>query len=161
MQQARQYVTSAIVYIEMEVETRFVLLSRLGTTEPGDFAFWLRLEPSENGQFQTFNACAKFAHKRTLASSEVGVLKALYPELPIQIVRHNIEAQLLSAPKIKSGGPFLNVESKFHKVDSGIWFKVISLIITNYFRLIIYISTIIFTAAINQDHLWWLLISKI
>ena len=39
MQRGRQYVTSAIVYIEMEVETRFVLLSRLSTTQPGDFAF--------------------------------------------------------------------------------------------------------------------------
>ena len=39
MQRVRQYVTSDIVYIEMEVKTRFVLLSRLGTTEPGDFAF--------------------------------------------------------------------------------------------------------------------------
>ena len=39
MQRVRQYVTSAIVYIEMEVKRRFVLLSRLGTTEPGDFAF--------------------------------------------------------------------------------------------------------------------------
>ena len=39
MQRVRQYVISDIVYIEMEVKTRFVLLSRLGTTEPGDFAF--------------------------------------------------------------------------------------------------------------------------
>ena len=39
MQRVRQYVTSDIVYIEMEVKTRFVLLSRLGTTEPSDFAF--------------------------------------------------------------------------------------------------------------------------
>ena len=39
MQRVRQYVTSDIVYIEMEVKTRFVLLSRLGATEPGDFAF--------------------------------------------------------------------------------------------------------------------------
>ena len=39
MQRVRQYVTSDIVYIEMEVKTRFVLLSRLGTIEPGDFAF--------------------------------------------------------------------------------------------------------------------------
>ena len=39
VQRVRQYVTSDIVYIEMEVKTRFVLLSRLGATEPGDFAF--------------------------------------------------------------------------------------------------------------------------
>ena len=39
MQRVRQYGTSVIIYIEMEVKTRFVLLSRLGTTEPGDFAF--------------------------------------------------------------------------------------------------------------------------
>ena len=39
MQRVRQHVTSDIVYIEMEVKTRFVLLGRLGTTEPGDFAF--------------------------------------------------------------------------------------------------------------------------
>ncbi len=39
MQRVRQYVTSDIVYIEMEVKTRFVLLSGLGITEPGDFAF--------------------------------------------------------------------------------------------------------------------------
>ena len=37
-QRVRQYVTLDIAYIEMEVKTRFVLLSRLGTTEPGDFA---------------------------------------------------------------------------------------------------------------------------
>ena len=39
VQRVRQYVTSDIVYIEMEVKTRFVLLSRLGITEPDDFAF--------------------------------------------------------------------------------------------------------------------------
>ena len=39
MQRGRQYVTSDIVYIEMEVKTRFVLLSRLGTIAPRDFAF--------------------------------------------------------------------------------------------------------------------------
>ena len=39
MHRVRQYVTSDIVYIEMEVKRRFALLSRLGTTEPGDFAF--------------------------------------------------------------------------------------------------------------------------
>ena len=38
-QRVRQYVTLDIAYIEMEVKTRFVLLRRLGTTEPGDFAF--------------------------------------------------------------------------------------------------------------------------
>ena len=39
MRRVRQYVTSDIAYIEMEVKTRFVLLGRLGTTELGDFAF--------------------------------------------------------------------------------------------------------------------------
>ena len=59
MQRVRQYVAWDIVYIEMEVKTRFVLLSRLGTTEPGDFAFLLRLEPSENGHNLTVSQKAK------------------------------------------------------------------------------------------------------
>ena len=39
VQRVCQYVTLVIIYIEMEVKTRFVLSSRLRTTEPGDFAF--------------------------------------------------------------------------------------------------------------------------
>ena len=39
MRRGRQYVTSDIVYLEMEVKIRFVLLSRLGTTKPSDFSF--------------------------------------------------------------------------------------------------------------------------